>query len=167
MSADRWELAGEDYDCVYHDGRLPLDWRTKARALLWWRAEVGDWGAALHMARDREIRPVHGVECWASPPTGWYGATWVTSQDPADDMPDWLEEDDVHELCSALDELGNECEGHPDILCLGLDSTDPLRDVAARFACSLAPATVNLVTAGMDCPWFSRVVTPVTIVRLT
>lgn len=166
MRADRWELVGEDYDCVCHDGLLPLDWRTKAASLLWWRGEVGDWGAALAMARDTKIRPEHGVECWATPVSGWYGSTWITAEQPTTEPPGWLEMDDQHELCDPV-LCDSECAGRPDILCLGLDDGDPLRDVAVGFACAMAPASVTLITAGVDDVWMSRVVRPVTVVRLT
>ena len=155
-----WELIGEDCDsgALVHDGTLPLDWHTKAKALLssdMDRGEASDsWPTATVL---------HGWRCWA-PPGEWYGGEWITWAENDDGPEGWCNVGaGEHFWCTEDPDDDSECAGRPDILCLGLNKWD---DQAVRAACKSAPPEIHLVTAGEGWPWLSRVIGPVTVVAL-
>lgn len=155
-----WELFGEDAEALVHDGRLPLDWRTKTKAMQAYAGEI-DRSAAIDGWHSATMR--HGYNCWA-PPGEWYGGTWVDWPiDPEDDQdgpPGWWNVGE-HTWCPVDADDDSECADRADILCLGLDKWD---DDAVRAACESAPLEVHLVTAGEGWPWLSRIIGPVTVV---
>lgn len=149
-----WELAGADCEVICHPGLLPLDWRTKARALLAYTHEV-DRGAALESLPTAKV--VHGVDCWA-PPGEWYGGTYIAWADRGDAPDGWWPVGDHGECGTEY----RECAGD-DTLCLDLDA---YHQAAISDCCAKAPPGVHLVTAGEGWPWYSRVIGPVTVVTL-
>lgn len=154
-----WELLGENCESLYHDGHLPLDWRTKAKALL--NCDLGRYEA---MESWSTATVHHGWKCWA-PPGEWYGGEYITWQEQTQDGPEGWCNVGEHVWCSPDPDLGDEgeCADRPDILCLHLERWD---DPYIRAACDSAPPEVHLVTAGEGWPWLSRIIAPVTVVDL-
>lgn len=156
-----WELIGEDCEAMYHPGVLPLDWRTKAKALLAYAGEVDREAALLSLSI---AKVVHGVCCWA-PPGEWYGGTCIAWSDQGDAPDGWWAVGE-HSQCEddpgPHDPAAAECE-EDDILCLRLDGHYP---TTLERICALMPESIHLVTAGEGWPWFSRVIHAVTVVVL-
>lgn len=154
-----WELVGENCEAMYHPGLLPLDWHTKAKALLAYAGEVDRWAAQQSLAT-AQLR--HGVECHA-PPGEWYGGTFITWSDQGDAPEGWWTVGEHGECVDPDDPNAGECANQPDILCLHLDEHYESTMVAV---CAAVSGMVDLVTAGEGWPWFSRVIGPVTVLVL-
>ena len=162
-----WELIGEDAEALYHDGHLPLDWRTKATALIAYGHEV-DRGAALTCFADG-VRVFHGVKCGA-PPGEWYGGDWIDWSTSSSGAPEGWQYAGDHVWCPIDPDDDSECAGRPDIFCFGLEPGEHAdligADKEVRVACRTAPPGVHLITAGEGWPWWSRIIGPVTVVVL-
>lgn len=156
-----WELVGEDYEAIFAHGTRPLDWRTKADALLAYAGEVDREAALLSLGT---AKVVHGVCCWA-PPGEWYGGTYIAWSDQGDAPNGWWAVGE-HTQCENKPgpqfPVPGECE-ESGILCLRLDGHYP---TTLGRICALMPESIHLVTAGEGWPWFSRVILAVTVVVL-
>lgn len=153
-----WSLIGEDCDALVHDGHLPLDWHTKAKALL----DGGDLGRREAWQSWPTATVHHAWEIWA-PPGDYYGGTLVECDRCDQDGPPGWRNVGEHVWCPLDADDDSECADSADILCLKLDKWD---DDAVRAACESAPPEVHLVTAGEGWPWLSRIIGPVTVVDL-
>ncbi len=154
-----WDLVGEDYDAIAHHGHLPLDWHTKAKALL--GCDLGRFEAAEWLPLSK-MQVVHG---WLvkAPPGEWWGSDYYTWTDklPADEPDGWRWTDEDHQECAGS---GYPCSylDEPGVLCLGFDSW-PADDSIAVAARDAGPEVVA-IAVGEGWPWLCRQVGPVTIV---
>jgi hypothetical protein len=158
-----WDLIGEDCEAMVHDGHLPLDWRTKAKAL----QAHDDKACALDCFPLSGIEVVHGALVKA-PPGEWFesgrGEYYTWNDTPPDETPDgWFWTDVEHTDC-AWREFPYSAADIPEVVCLGLDSW-PAGDTIAVAARNAGPE-VSCVTPGEGWPWLCRVVRPVTVVVL-
>lgn len=148
-----WDLIGEDADALFHDGLLPLDWRTKARALHDYAHHVDRFEAVEAWQNRDELDLRHGSVCWA-PPGEWYGGEYVVWADTPQDSPDgWVN----------VGEHSDHAEHGADVMCLRLDGYD---DAKVRYWCSVAPPSIHLITCGEGWPWLSRILRPCTVLVL-
>lgn len=165
-----WMVMGEDSEAISHEGTLPQDWRTFAKAMLGYANMIGKaealevWESIQPDERAGMVR--HGWSCWA-PPGRWYGGEYTAWFNPATEpYPGWTELED-HD-CGPVDP-NEPChtESDPALVCLGMgpDDDDAAGEALAK-ACTEAPDTVLLISAGNGYPWLSRIIGPQTIVVL-
>lgn len=165
-----WDLLGEDYDAMCHEGHLPLDWRTKAKALLAYAAEIGK-PDAIEWLPLSNITVDHGVEHWAAPDTEWWGSTYVSCNKAPNPAPEgWHWSEDTHDDCGGLGKCPMaDSEG---VICFG--GRAPVVEgqmvgdrtlVADLFAAAAAAGPeVRCITTGFGDEWLCRAIGPVTVV---
>lgn len=162
-----WELIGEDFEAIGARGHLPLDWRTKAKALI----AHEDRESALESLASAIVK--HGWICIAPPGEG-YGSEYYNWDDaaPVEVCPGWVELGEEHEWCFDPGDPGDGAECcHDDIICLCLTGSYDEMDskdiwAAVISVCESAPPEIGLVCPGEGWPWVSRNLGPCTVVIL-
>lgn len=159
-----WDLLGEDYDAMFCGELLPLTWRTKAKALLAYAAEIGKPDALEWLPLSR-ITVAHGVVHWAPPESEWWGGEYVSCDKAPTPAPHgWYWSEQVHEQCG--DFGGIQCVSHdlPDAVCLV--GTTPFKPTTADLfrAARAAGPEIHCITTGGGDEWLCRVIGPATVV---
>jgi hypothetical protein len=163
MTGDRWELVGDDAEAMCHDGHLPLDWRSKARAL----QAHDDKTCALSCFPLSSLPIAHGWEIFAPPESEWWGGTILaTTPSPNTPPQGWCWSDTPHEDCCGPEPVDGDTEpcAWADVEGVQCHALDPSADIA-KVAANAPPEVKCIVTRHGD-EWLCRIVGPVTVVDL-